>query len=130
MTCKICGVATNSGYCVACAADKAFIDSNNDMAGKSWGGLNYKANRCIINHEYTVKHLQNMPSHLFFYGLKYLLMCKDISGETFNDYLVRTDRQNGDSVWERLAGYRGSRRQKIATRADRWNTNPLLPQYG
>jgi len=129
-TCKLCGVKTKRGYCVACTADKAFVDSNNDKAGERFGGI-IKANRGIIDHEQTVKRLMNMPDHLFFYGLKYLLFCKDTTGETLNEYFLRTDRQNGDPVWERLKGYRGGRRHSDAFgTCDRWDTNPLLPQYG
>ncbi len=113
--CKICGVLCQNGYCDACEKDRQKVDT---MANKD----------CAE----TVTWLLGLPSHLFFYALKRLLMVKDKNGITLNDHLLSNDRQNGDPIWLRLKGYRGCRGIPYQATAegnnpfDRWHTNPLL----
>ena len=72
--CKICGVETQNGnYCKSCEADKQRIDAHKEA-----------------DHKDTVKFLIGLPSHLFFYGLKYLLLDKDRTGKTLNEFLLYT----------------------------------------
>jgi len=102
--CNICGVETKNGKCCkSCEADKQRIDAHNEA-----------------EHKDTTKFLIGLPSHLFFYGLKHLLLDKDRTGTTLNDFLLYTDNNNGAPVWQRLKDYRCGRE------GDRWDTNPLL----
>jgi len=107
MKCKICEVESPQEYCDACLADKVKIDKHEQQS-----------------HRDRVKWMMNMPSHLFFYGLKYMLTDTDSTGMTLNDYLLKVDNRNGAPVWQRLKGYRGARGYQ--GNFDRWDTNPLL----
>lgn len=110
MKCKICEVESQQQYCDACLADKTKIDKHEQRS-----------------HKDTVMWLLNMPSHLFFYGLKYLLMDKDSTGKTLNEFLLEAEMGKElylQPVWLRLKGYRGARGYQ--GNFDRWDTNPLL----
>lgn len=117
MKCKICEVESPQEFCDACLADKAKIDKREQRS-----------------HRDTVKWLLNMPDHLFFFGLKYLLMTTDTTGMTLNEFLLDTDNNNGAPIWQRLKGYRGGRGISYTANAkeqnpfDRWDTNPLLAE--
>ncbi len=106
-SCQICGVDTSNGdYCTSCDRDRQKIDTHT-----------------CDNHKSTVEFLLGLPSHLFFYGLKYLLMVRDNNGTTLNEFLI--DNEFGKElylqpVWLRLKDYRCGRE------GDRWDTNPLL----
>jgi hypothetical protein len=101
--CKVCGVETSNGkYCKSCERDVSRIDAHKEADWKE-----------------TVRFLVGLPSHLFFYGLKYLLMDR-VNGITLNEYLLYSDENNGAPVWQRLKDYRCGRE------GDRWDTNPLL----